>query len=67
MADTSTTGPDAKRFAGAFAKARDWHATPLVGLGLYRPGADFDRSQALDAVSETLGDESAEPALRGAA
>jgi two-component system chemotaxis sensor kinase CheA len=67
MADTATHGPDAKRFAAAFAKARDWHATPLLGLGLYRPGeSDFDRSTVLDAVSETLG-EGSEPALRGAA
>ena len=39
----------------------------LVGLGLYRPGSYFDNAHVLDDVSETFGDLSVQPGLRGAA
>jgi len=68
MADTSTAGPHAQRFARAFGRATDWHRTPLLGLGLHKPGAGlFDETTILDAVSETLDGDAPETRLRGAA
>ena len=67
MVDSSATGPEARRFAQNFSKAGDWHATPLLGLGLHKPGSSlFDETTLLEAVSESL-DLQDEPAMRGAA
>ena len=72
MADTSTRGVEAQRFAKTFARASAWHTTPLLGLGLHAPGpqksgmAAFDETTILEAVSDTL-DSVYQPELRGAA
>jgi two-component system chemotaxis sensor kinase CheA len=73
LADTSPGAMASRRLAEAFGKASAWHATPLLGLGAYRPEATndvgafaeaLDRERLLSAVDETL--EASEP-LKGAA
>jgi two-component system chemotaxis sensor kinase CheA len=75
LADTTPNGAASRRLAEAFGKASSWHATPLLGLGAYRPEATndvgafaeaLDRDRLLSAVDETLAPHAPEP-LKGAA
>ena len=68
LADTATSGPWAQRFARAFARAVDWHATPMLGLGLQPLGpSDCDQNGLLSALEQSLGLDPQERELRGAA
>lgn len=47
LTDTSPRGEAARRMAQVFARAADWHATPLLGLGARRMTPDGDDGEAL--------------------
>lgn len=65
MADTSNQA-EARQFASAFARAAEWHATPMLSLAVTRSLAgnatpDAPPATLLDAVADAIGE------LRGAA